>query len=123
MIRILFMELNSIGNEDIYEAVKAMNDKRDRIELLKFPFDIKTGRNDKAFISDLKKKLDDISVDFVMSFNYWPVISTACKEAGVKYVAWVYDNPAVNLFSYTLINSCNYVFLFDSQMYELFACH
>ncbi len=122
MIRILFMELNSIGNEDIYEAVKAMNDKRDRIELLKFPFDIKTGRNDKAFISDLKKKLDDISVDFVMSFNYWPVISTACKEAGVKYVAWVYDNPAVNLFSYTLINSCNYVFLFDSQMYELFAC-
>jgi spore maturation protein CgeB len=40
---------------------------------------------------------------------------------GVKYVSWVYDSPALNLFSYTLINPCNYVFLFDSQMYELFA--
>ena len=36
-------------------------------------------------------------------------------------MSWVYDNPAVCLYSYTLINSCNYVFVFDSQVYESFA--
>ncbi|WP_051211757.1 CgeB family protein [Butyrivibrio fibrisolvens] len=121
MIRILFIELNSIGNEDIYETANAMTYYRDRVEIVKFPFDINTDRNDKAFISNLKEKLSEDPVDFVMSFNYWPVISTACNEVGIKYAAWVYDNPAVNLFSHTLINPCNYVFLFDSQMYELFA--
>lgn len=121
MIRILFMELNSIGNEDIYETATAMKGYNDEIEIVKFPFDKNTGRSDSVFMSDMKEKISEASADFVMSFNYWPAISVACNEAGVKYVAWVYDNPAVNLFSYTLINPCNYVFLFDSQMYEQFA--
>ena len=121
MIRILFMELNSIGNEDVYETVRAMNGYSDEIEIVTLPFDKNTGRNDRDFILTMKEKLSEVSADFVMSFNYWPAISVACNEAEVKYVAWVYDNPAVNLFSYTLINKCNYVFLFDSQMYEHFA--
>ncbi len=121
MIKILFLELNSIGNEYIFEAVNSLNGRGHSIELIKIQFESSTDRNDKAFISSMKKKLAESSPDFVMSFNYWPVVSAACNEAGVKYAAWVYDNPAVNLFSHTLINSCNYVFLFDSEMYELFA--
>ena len=42
MIRILFIELNSIGNEDIYETANAMTYYRDRVEIVKFPFDINT---------------------------------------------------------------------------------
>ena len=29
----------------------------------------------------------------------------------LKYISYVYDSPLVTLYSYTLINSCNYVFL------------
>ncbi len=35
----------------------------------------------------------------------------------LKYISYVYDSPLVTLYSYTLINSCNYVFLFDKATY------
>lgn len=57
-------------------------------------------------------------VDFVFSLNYYPVISKICNEKGIKYIAVVYDNPHVALYHFSLVNSCNYVFVFDSSMYE-----
>ena len=35
----------------------------------------------------------------------------------LKYISYVYDSPLVTLYSYTLINPCNYVFLFDKATY------
>ncbi|SDB23422.1 CgeB family protein [Eubacterium oxidoreducens] len=56
--------------------------------------------------------------DFVFSFNYFPVLSRAAKRAGLKYVSFVYDSPLLTLFSCTIIEPHNYVFLFDSAMYQ-----
>lgn len=58
---------------------------------------------------------------FVFSFNYFPSISNGCNRNGLKYLAFVYDSPLVSLYSYTLINPCNYVFLFDKATYLDFA--
>ncbi len=58
---------------------------------------------------------------FAFSFKHYPLVSIVCQKAGLKYISWVYDNPQVALYSYTLINSCNEVFQFDSEMYETFA--
>lgn len=71
---------------------------------------------DKAFFDSVEKT----HYDFVFSFNYHPILSNCCQKHGLKYVSYVYDSPQVALYSYTLINSCNYVFLFDSATYYTF---
>ncbi len=120
-MKILFLDWKSYGNEDIATAARNLSQKGKDINLVMYPFDNHIENDDKDFMetfsADLKKEVPD----FVMSFNYHPAVSKVCNEQGVKYVAWVYDNPSLRLFSYTLINPCNYVFLFDSQVYELFA--
>lgn len=58
--------------------------------------------------------------DLVFSFNYAPVLSRCCQKVNIKYVSYVYDSPLVALYSCTLINPCNYVFLFDKATYLTF---
>jgi spore maturation protein CgeB len=55
--------------------------------------------------------------DAVFSFDYFPIISNCCNSHNIPYVSFVYDSPLVSLYSYTIINPCNYVFLFDSAVY------
>ena len=120
-MKILFLNWKSYGNEDIKDAVDCMKMDGEDIELIMYPFDNHIMREDKEFDTSFTEALKDQNPDFVMSFNYFPAVSQVCNAVGIKYAAWVYDNPSLNLFSYTLINPCNYVFLFDSQVYELFA--
>ncbi len=120
-MKILFLDWKSYGNDDIVAAAKKLSNSSYEIDMELYPFDNHTERLapdfSEIFERDIKKKMPD----FVLSFNYFPEVSKVCNIVGVKYAAWVYDSPALKLFSYTLINPCNYVFLFDSQMYELFA--
>ena len=120
-MKILFLDWKSLGNEDIIRAANNLSVEGYNIELKLHPFDNHIEDDDKNALDKLKMAIKDETPDFVMSFNYFPLVSIACNELGIKYVAWVYDNPAMRLFSYTLINPCNYVFVFDSQMYETFA--
>jgi spore maturation protein CgeB len=120
-MKILFMDWKSYGNEDIVAAVQNLNSKGNKIELKMYPFDNHIVNDDKNFIGSFSEDLRKEAPDFVMSFNYHPAVSVACNSVGIKYAAWVYDNPSLRLFSYTAINPCNYIFLFDSQVYELFA--
>lgn len=66
----------------------------------------------------LQKALEKSDCDFLFSFNYFPMISDLCQKCGIKYVSWVYDSPYIHVYSYTVLNSCNYIFLFDRAMYE-----
>lgn len=70
----------------------------------------------KAFFSTVEQN----SYDFVFSFNFFPSLSDCCQKYGIRYVSYVYDSPLVNLYSCTLINPCNYVFLFDRDTYLTF---
>lgn len=65
------------------------------------------------FIQCLKQK----EYDFVFSYNYFPVISNACNEMKIKYVCWVWDSPLLTLYSKTVSNKCNYIFIFDKALY------
>lgn len=51
--------------------------------------------------------IDGKQYDCVFTFNYSPVISN--KKRNIPYIALVYDSPQVLLYSYTIINPCNYV--------------
>ncbi|MBQ9301592.1 glycosyltransferase [Butyrivibrio sp.] len=115
-MNILFLDWKSIGNEDLIQAAKKLG-----ISVTSYGFDNHIDDDDKEFMEKFEGDIGKLTLDFVLSFNYFPVVSKVCNKLGIEYAAWVYDNPAVRLFSYTLINKCNYIFVFDSQMYELFA--
>ncbi len=66
----------------------------------------------------LETSLGQSSCDFLFSFNYFPTVSKYCASHHVKYVSWVYDSPHIHVYSYTVLNPCNYIFLFDYAMYE-----
>jgi spore maturation protein CgeB len=59
--------------------------------------------------------------DFVFSFNYFPLVSNVCKKENIKYVSWIYDSPYVMLYSYTVINPFNIIYVFDKELYLEFS--
>ena len=112
-MRILIYEYKHFGIEDIVSAFVKYGYKIDKIT-----GEIKDSGSDKQFENRLEDKLNQGQYDFVFSFNYYPVISKVCQKNEIKYVSWVYDSPLITLYSYTVINSCNYIFLFDGGMYN-----
>ena len=120
-MKILFLDWNSYGNEDVAAAAQDLCKNGYKLDFLRYPFDNHIESDNKAFMDKFSEAVRKESPDFVMSFNYHPAVSKVCNKLGVKYAAWVYDNPSLRLFSYTMINPCNFIFIFDSQVYELFA--
>lgn len=113
--KILFMDWNCYGGQDMKIALQNCG-----AELSLYPFSPRTERNDIVFEKDLSAAIRSFSPQFVFSFNYFPIISKVCNTMEVIYVSWVYDNPLVALYSYTLANPWNRVFLFDRQEYLFF---
>lgn len=111
-MKILFIEWASFGNEDIKEAFIAEGHT-----LLCFPFSNKDGRKDTEVGRELSSVLHKAVPDVVFSFNYFPVISQVCKQESVKYISWIYDSPYVMLYSYTALNPCNIIYVFDKELY------
>ncbi len=114
-MKILFIEWASFGNEDIKEAFEAEGHS-----LFCFPFSNKDGRKDVEIEEALSGVLHRETPDIVFSFNYFPVISQVCRKEAVKYISWIYDSPYVMLYSYTTINPCNVIYVFDKELYMEF---
>ena len=55
--------------------------------------------------------------DAVFSFNYYPVISKVCGQEGIRYISWIYDSPYGRLYSETVPNPCNRIYVFDKELY------
>lgn len=112
-MKILLLEWNSYGNADIRSVLKEMGH-----QVVSCPFykGIRTSQEeaDKSVLPFLEKE----DFDFVFSFNYMPVVSVCCQKMQVPYVSWVYDSPYIHVYSYTVLNACNYIFLFDYAVYE-----
>lgn len=113
--KVLFIDWNCYGGQDMKTVLRGLG-----VNLALFPFSSKTDRNDAVFEEKLGEAIRSFSPDFVFSFDYFPVISKVCNVREVVYVSWVYDNPLVSLYSYTLANPWNRVFLFDRQEYLFF---
>lgn len=110
-MKILFIEWASFGNADIRDAFA-----KEGHQVVNFPFSNKDPRRSAEIEAELTKKLRGTVPDAVFSFNYFPVISNACKKEGIRYISWIYDSPYVMLYSYTAINPCNTIYVFDREL-------
>lgn len=112
MKNVIFVEWDSFGNEDICQVFAQRKFNVIRVELNK----------KKINQEQINLSLSDVcsigGIVFIFSFNYIPEISIFCNEREYKYVSWVYDSPHIHVYSYTVPNECNYIFLFDYAVYE-----
>ncbi len=60
----------------------------------------------------------DENYDLLLSYNYYPIVSDNCKRYNLIYISIVYDNPYVMLYTPSINNSVNRIFLFDHAQYE-----
>lgn len=111
-MKILFIEWASFGNNDMKEAFTSEGHT-----VVCYPFSNKNPRQDKELEEHLTSILRREVPDVVFSFNYYPVISNVCKEEAIRYISWVYDSPYVLLYSCTVINPCNTIYVFDKELY------
>lgn len=110
-MKILFIEWASFGNADIKDAFN-----KEGHQVICFPFSNKDARRDAEIEAALTARLRETVPDAVFSFNYFPLISNVCKQEGLPYLSWIYDSPYVMLYSYTAINPCNTIYVFDKAL-------
>lgn len=109
--KVFYLDWPCFGKEDILETFSTLG-----IEVIPFFHESYTERRDAAFDATFDRAVGD--ADFCFSFNYYPLLSEGCKRHNIPYISIIYDSPQVAVFSYTIINPCNYVFIFDSELCE-----
>lgn len=112
-LNILVIESYSFGQDDVSTIFKDMGHNVFRYEHT----DISMHNNDEVY-RELSENVKYNSIDVVFSFNYYPIVSYVLKDTKVKYISYVYDSPHIAVYTYSIMFSCNYVFLFDYGVYE-----
>lgn len=56
--------------------------------------------------------------DCVFSINFFPALSEVCSIFKLRYLCWIVDSPVMELYSTSIKNNCNRVFLFDQTLYQ-----
>lgn len=112
-MRIMFLDSPSFGKEDMKDAFISLGYTIDLF------YDERVyDRKNQSFDLLLENKLSQAEYDFVFSFNYFPALSNGCQKKNIKYISLVYDSPLSSLYSTTVLNECNYIFVFDRVQVE-----
>lgn len=111
-MNILIFEWNNFGVSDVCEALQNIGSSSHVVST-----ELMLDRVSPAFDALFDKEYGTGIYDAVFTFNYSPVVSNNCSRCNIPYIAFVYDSPLVTLYSYTIINPCNYVFIFDKALY------
>lgn len=113
-MKILFMDWNSYGNEDLIYWFRRLGH-----QVVLCPFQSHLTKEAETYFSEyLIQQVRGKGYDFIYSYNYYPVLSIVAQESDTLYVSWVYDNPASLIYSKTIQNPCNRIFVFDRSMYQ-----
>lgn len=115
-MNILFYRYGSICEPDIIASFKHLG--------FNITEDTREVYNKQLLPSDCIKGLNELlkqdTYSFIFSINFFPSVSDVCNIWGIPYLCLIVDSPVLELFSTSLANSCNKVFLFDRQLYNDF---
>lgn len=69
----------------------------------------------------LKQALSNKDYQFVFTINFFPIISEVCNIYHIPYLSLIVDSPVLELYSNSITNPWNRIFLFDKALYKEFA--
>lgn len=111
-MNVLYANWQCFGADDIIEAFQNLGHEVNWIELTETSHE----RVDWSLVEFLETKIKEVGIELIVSFNYFPTLSEACRNTNCKYMAIVYDSPSIKVYSPSIINECNYVFVFDKAI-------
>lgn len=111
-MRILMYRWKAYNYRDIEQTFLLLGHRVDNIEQELGSYDVSP-----EFERVIEAKIHENHYDMVFTVNYFPLISNACKRAGIKYVSWTCDNPLISMYHESVYNDCNYIFTFDKTNY------
>lgn len=106
--KVLFCMWNNICETGVLRALKTQG-----YDVIKFERGFSSVDYDKDYLNLLVNYLSNDEYSFVFSMNYMPIISRGCELFQIPYVSWTTDSPVFQLYSETIHNNCNYIFIFD----------
>lgn len=116
-MKIYFYRYNSICEPDVIESFKRLG-----FELYEETIEM-TKKN--LLPSDCVKKISPILMSekftFAFTINFFPYLSDICEIMHLPYISLIVDSPVMELYSKSLRNLCNRIFLFDACLYQEFA--
>lgn len=115
-MKILFWQFGVFGESAIERAFQAMN-----IELDVHKQPIKNLDTDMDCLKTLSDYLISSTFDCVFTMDFVPLISKVCEIYKILYISWVVDSPCFPLYSKTISNSVNRIFIFDHALYQKFC--
>ena len=110
-MKILLMDWPACGSETVKKVFALLGH---RVEIFDFPQRSNETTHGEELGVAIAEKILEIGADVIFSFNFFPVIATAVHACRKKYISWIYDSPAVLLYSMTVFFPENYIFHFDS---------
>lgn len=114
-MNILFIDWPCFGHDDVLDFFSEKN-----YHVVSFSHADYDLRKSSPFINSITPLFEKNNFDFCFSYNYFPLVAKVCKQYHTPYISFVYDNPQVKLYSYTVIYPTNYIFVFDSSIVEQF---
>lgn len=115
MMHIVLCNWKAYQQQDIYDTLCSLGHKV-------FPFTVPTDHceDNPLFVEQFCAFLQQHPVDLVFSINYFPIVSDACHELDIPYVAWTCDSPLISLYHESVFHPCNHLFFFDHKDYTTF---
>ena len=114
--KILFCRWNIVGELDVIAGIKECGFEVEVFEKSPLSVDYDT-----TYMREVSDILMNKECQYVFSLNFVPIISRICQVFRIPYISWSVDCPEFMLFSKTLSNTYNYIFLFDRDMVQKFS--
>lgn len=108
--KILYIQTNAISLLDIPRVLEEMG-----YDVYQVNFEVKTEGYDHISCRKLVKAIGRFHIQCAVSYDFIISIAQACLEAGIPYIAWVYDAPQSELYTHYAMYPCNYIFAFDKM--------
>ncbi len=116
-MNILVYRYNSICEPDVIDIFQRLGHVVDEITEEMERKDVSAKESLALVSTALKNK----QYGLVFSINFFPVVSEVCNIFKIPYVCWIVDSPVMELYSYSVRNSWNRIFMFDYALYEEFV--
>lgn len=116
-MKLLFYRYGSICEPDIIEGFRELGLT---VEQLTDEIQNK-GLTAKELIELVSHYLLEHPVDFVFSINFYPALSEVCNIFKLPYLCWIVDSPVMELYTTSVRNPWNRIFLFDKAIYQEIA--
>lgn len=116
-MRVLVCSWGTICDPDIIVTLKLMGHD---VKVLDKKFQNHEYDYDVDYAKALSDNLMNNDFDYVLSEHYQPMISRICNIYKLRYLSWIMDSPCFTLYSGTIYNTCNYIFIFDKILFNRF---